>query len=77
MLLVITDLQQSKGQVLHSVRLHLNVPGWLTDLNVSLNRKLLTLLSLLMLSKYALSFNMMLFEASMFEALPAGSRRVN
>ena len=29
-----------KGQVLHRVRLYLKVPGWLSDLNVLLTRKL-------------------------------------
>ena len=29
-----------KGQVLHCVRLHLKVPGWLPDLNALLTRKL-------------------------------------
>ena len=45
-LLVITDLKKkTKEQVLHRVRLHLNVPGWLTDLNAPLTRKLVILLS--------------------------------
>ena len=29
-----------KGQVLHCVHLHLKVPGWLSDLNALLTRKL-------------------------------------
>ena len=29
-----------KGQVLHRVRLHLKVPGWFSDLNALLTRKL-------------------------------------
>ena len=34
-----------KGQVLHRVRLHLEVPGWLSDLNALLTRKLPMFLS--------------------------------
>ena len=34
-----------KGQVLHRVRLHLKVPGWLSDLNALLTRKLPMFLS--------------------------------
>ena len=34
-----------KGQVLHRVRLHVKVPGWLSDLNALLTRKLPKLLS--------------------------------
>ena len=34
-----------KGQVLHRVRLHAKVPGWLLDLNALLTRKLPTFLS--------------------------------
>ena len=34
-----------KGQVLHRVRLHVRVPGWLSDLNVLLTRKLPKFLS--------------------------------
>ena len=34
-----------KGQVLHLVRLHLKVPGWLSDLNALLTRKLPMFLS--------------------------------
>ena len=29
-----------KGQLLHHMRVHLKVPGWLSDLNVLLTRKL-------------------------------------
>ena len=36
-----------KGQVSHRVRLHVKLPGWLSDLNVLLTRKLPKLLSLL------------------------------
>ena len=34
-----------KGQVLHRVRLHVKVPGWLLDLNALLTRKLPKFLS--------------------------------
>ena len=37
----ISTVLEIKGQVLHRVRLHLKVPGWLSDLNVLLNKKLL------------------------------------
>ena len=30
---------EMKGQVLHRVRLHSKVPGWLSDLNALLTRK--------------------------------------
>ena len=33
------------GQVLHRVRVHLKVPGWLSDLKALLTRKLSMLLS--------------------------------
>ena len=33
-----------KGQVLHRVRLHVKVPGWLLDLNALLTKKLLRFL---------------------------------
>ena len=36
---------ETKGQVLHRVRLHVKVPGWLTDLIVLLTRKLPKFLS--------------------------------
>ena len=34
-----------KGQVLHRVRLHVKVPGWLLNLNALLTKKLLTFVS--------------------------------
>ena len=34
-----------KGQVRHRVRLHLKIPGWLSDLNAFLTRKLPMFLS--------------------------------
>ena len=34
-----------KGQVLHRVRLHVKVPGWLSDLNALLTKKLPKFLS--------------------------------
>ena len=34
-----------KGQVLHRVRLHVKVPGWLSNLNALLNKKLPKFLS--------------------------------
>ena len=34
-----------KGQVLHRVRVHLKVPGWLSDLKALLTRKLPMFLS--------------------------------
>ena len=37
----ILTVLEIKGQVLHRVRLHVKVPGWLSDLNVLLNKKLL------------------------------------
>ena len=33
-------MSEIKGQVLHRVRVHLNVPGWFSDLNALLTRKL-------------------------------------
>ena len=36
----ILTMLEIKGQVLHRVRLYLKVPGWLSDLNVLLTRKL-------------------------------------
>ena len=41
----ILTMLEIKGQVLHGVRLHLTVPGWLSDLNALLTRKLTMLLS--------------------------------
>ena len=37
----ILTVLEIKGQVLHRVRLHVKVPGWLSELNVLLNKKLL------------------------------------
>ena len=36
----ILTMLEIKGQVLHLVRVHLKVPGWLSDLKVLLTRKL-------------------------------------
>ena len=36
----ILTVLEIKGQVLHRMRLHLKVPGWLSDLNALLTRKL-------------------------------------
>ena len=36
----ILTMFEIKGQVLHRVRVHLKVPGWLSDLNTLLTRKL-------------------------------------
>ena len=36
----ILTMLEIKAQVLHRVHLHLKVPGWLSDLNVLLTRKL-------------------------------------
>ena len=41
----ILTMLEIKGQVLHHVRLHLKVPGWLSDLNALLTRKLPMFLS--------------------------------
>ena len=41
----ILTMIEIKGQVLHRVRLHLKVPGWLSDLNALLTRKLPMFLS--------------------------------
>ena len=41
----ILDVLEIKGKVLHRVRVHLEVPGWLSDLNALLTRKLPTFLS--------------------------------
>ena len=40
----ILTVLEIKGQVLHRVCLHLKVPGWLSDLNALLTRKLPTFL---------------------------------
>ena len=34
------EILEIKGQILHRVRVHLKVPGWLSDLKELLNRKL-------------------------------------
>ena len=36
----ILTMLEIKGQVLHRVRVHLKIPGWLLDLNALLTRKL-------------------------------------
>ena len=36
----ILTVLEIKGQVLHRVRLHVKVPGWLFDLNALLTKKL-------------------------------------
>ena len=36
----ILAMLEIKGQLLHLVRVHLKVPGWLSDLNALLTRKL-------------------------------------
>ena len=36
----ILTMLETKGQVLHRVRLHLKVPGWLSDCNALSTRKL-------------------------------------
>ena len=36
----ILTILEIKGRVFHRVRLHLKVPGWLSDLNALLTRKL-------------------------------------
>ena len=41
----ILSMLEIEGQVLHRVRLHLKVPGWLLDLNALLIRKLPMFLS--------------------------------
>ena len=41
----ILTMFERKGQVLHYVRVHLKVPGWFSDLNALLTRKLPMLLS--------------------------------
>ena len=41
----ILTMLEIKGQVLHRVRVHLKVPGWLSDLKALLTRKLPTFLS--------------------------------
>ena len=41
----ILTMLQIKGQVLHRVRLHMKVPGWLSDLNALLTKKLPMFLS--------------------------------
>ena len=41
----ILTLLEIKGQVLHRVRLHVKVPGWLLDLNALLTKKLTRSLS--------------------------------
>ena len=42
---VILTVLETKGQVFHGVRLHVKVPGWLSDLNALLTRKLRKCLS--------------------------------
>jgi len=37
----ILTMSEIQGQVLHRLRLHLKVPGWLSDLNALLTRKFL------------------------------------
>ena len=39
------EIRQIKGQVLHRVRLHVKVPGWLSNLNALLTKKLPKFLS--------------------------------
>ena len=41
----ILTMLQIKGQVLHRVRLHIKVPGWLSDLTALLTKKLPMFLS--------------------------------
>ena len=41
----ILTVLEIKGQVLHRVRLHVTVPGWLSNLNALLTKKLLKFLS--------------------------------
>ena len=41
----ILTMLEIKGQVLHLVRVHLKVPGWLSDLKALLTRKLPMFLS--------------------------------
>ena len=41
----ILTVLEIKGHVLHRVRLHVKVPGWLSDLNALLTRKLPEFLS--------------------------------
>ena len=41
----ILTVLEIKGQVLHRVRLHVKVPGWLLDLNTLLTKKLPRFLS--------------------------------
>ena len=41
----ILTVLEIKGQVLHRVRLHVNVPGWLLNLNALLTKKLPEFLS--------------------------------
>ena len=41
---ILTKLE-IKGQVLHRVRLHLKIPGWFSDLNALLTKKLPMFLS--------------------------------
>ena len=41
----ILTMLEMKGQVLHRVRVHLKVPGWLSELNALLTRKLPMFLS--------------------------------
>ena len=41
----ILTVLEIKGQVLHRVRLHVNVPGWLLNLNALLTKKLPKFLS--------------------------------
>ena len=43
----ILTMWEVKGQVLHRVRVHLKVPGWLSHLNAPLTRKLPKFLSCL------------------------------
>ena len=42
---MILTVLEIKGHVLHRVRLHVKVPGWLPDLNVLLTKKLPEFLS--------------------------------
>ena len=41
----ILTMSEINGQVLHGLRVHLKVPGWLSDLNALLTRKLAMFLS--------------------------------
>ena len=62
----ILTVLEIKGQVLHHVRLHVKVPGWLLSLNALLTKKLPKFLSRLK-RKYVFSFGIIAENFEVFE----------